>query len=115
FGVGPFEIVDAGKARRSGAPLRIITPRGTQARAAISAKLLPRIVDHLEAFFDTPLPYPKLDILVAPDMAGGAMEHAGLITEDGEHVLVDEHTPLVQRRFGMLTIAHEAAHQWLGD
>jgi alanyl aminopeptidase len=115
FGVGPYEFVDAGRAQKSKAPLRIVTPRGTSARAAAAAQLLPRIIDYLEGFFEIPLPYPKLDVLVAPDMASGAMEHAGLITADSVHVLMDAQSSIDKLRGVALVIGHEASHQWLGD
>ena len=41
FGVGPFEIVDAGKTK-SGAPVRIITPQGEAARGARRPRRRPR-------------------------------------------------------------------------
>ena len=34
FAVGPFEVVDAGKAGANGTPLRIVVPRGAQCAAA---------------------------------------------------------------------------------
>jgi len=115
LGVGPFEIVDAGTAK-SGAPLRLIVPRGTTALTGFAAKALPRIVDILEGWFASPLPYPKLDILAVPSMGGGAMEHAGLITADASYVLLDpEKMSWSQRRESVLTLGHETAHQWFGD
>ncbi len=115
LGVGPFEIVDAGAAR-SGVPLRLIVPRGTTASTEFARKALPRVVDFLEGWFASPLPYPKLDILAVPSMGGGAMEHAGLITADASYVLLDPaKMSWQQRRESVITLGHEAAHQWFGD
>src|SRR5207253_538615 len=79
FAVGPFEIVDAGKAGKNQTPIRIITPKGHTADAAYAAKTTPEIVTRLEDYFGIPYPYDKLDQIAEP-RRGGAMENAGLIT-----------------------------------
>ena len=115
LGVGPFEIVDAGHAA-SGLPLRLIVPRGTTGQTAFARAALPRVVDYLEGWFGIPFPYPKLDILAVPSMGGGAMEHAGLITADASYVLLDPtKMSWAQRYECVLTLGHEASHQWFGD
>jgi len=114
FGVGPFEIVDAGKSK-TGVPLRLIVPRGEAGRTKYAATAFPRIVDILQNYFEVAFPYPKLDLLVAPTMGSGAMEHAGLITSDAVNVLVDQHPSWRDRRNVIVTIGHETSHQWFGD
>lgn len=115
LGVGPFEVVDAGAAK-SGVPLRLIVPRGTTPSTDFARTALPRVIDVLETWFASPLPYPKLDILAVPAMGGGAMEHAGLITADASYVLLDPaKMSWQQRRESIVTLGHEAAHQWFGD
>lgn len=111
FGVGPWEYVDAGKSK-GGAPLRVVVPRGYAAQAKTLAADLPRMVDFLEGWTGTRLPYPKLDIL-ARDSPGG-MENAGLITVDTARVLYP--SPSAQQRHVMVSlIGHEVAHMWFGD
>lgn len=115
FGVGPFEVVDVGRAK-SGLPLRIITPRGTAGMTGYARGVFPRAVDFLEDWFAIPFPYPKLDLLVVPSLGGGAMEHVGLVTLDASYVVLDpDKMSWVQRRQCALTIGHEIAHQWFGD
>jgi len=115
FGVGPFEIVPAG-ATKSGVPVRIVTFKGHGAEAAYAAKTTARIVDLLEAWFQIPYPYPKVDILTIPVTAGfGAMENPGLVTYTQPLVLMDA-KPSWQRRNEWVSVAsHELAHQWFGD
>ena len=113
FGVGPFDVVAAGHAT-SGTPLRMIVPRGQAARASYAASALPRIVDALEAWTDSPFPYPKLDVLARD--SGGAMENAGLITIDLGTVLLDPaHPSAIARHELISTLGHETSHQWFGD
>jgi hypothetical protein len=48
FGVGPFDVVDAGKTAR-GTPIRVITMNGRGAEAAWAARTSPRVLELLEA------------------------------------------------------------------
>ncbi|HSK05553.1 MAG TPA: M1 family aminopeptidase, partial [Kofleriaceae bacterium] len=116
FGVGPFEVVDAGTTKR-GTPVRIIALARRGAEAAYAAKTSPRIVEIAEDWFGTPYPYEKLDMLAIPITVGfGAMENAGLITYTETLILMDPARPAKarQRRWGVVA-AHEVAHQWFGN
>ncbi len=115
FAVGPFEIVDGGKAGKNHTPLRVIVPKGRTADAAYATKSTPEILVALEDYFGTPYPYEKLDQIAVP-RKGGAMENAGLITY-GQGILIwpaDEDTTSRKRRFASVA-AHELGHQWFGD
>jgi len=114
FGVGPFDIVDAGKTK-SGIPVRIVAMKGRSADAAYAAKTTARILDLLEEWFAIPYPYEKLDMLVVPVSVGfSAMENAGLVTTTERAILFDK--PSWQNRRGYVSLAaHELAHQWFGD
>ena len=116
LGVGPFEIVDAGKAGRQGTPLRILVTKGKRARAAYAARTLPELFTRIENYLDLPYAYEKLDRLLVPWFPGG-MENAGLITYLEDDLLVDPEDRLsraFERKFASLP-AHEMAHQWFGD
>ncbi len=116
LGVGPFDIVDAGKTKR-GAPVRIVTLKGRGADAAFAASSTARVVDLLESWFATPYPYEKLDMLTIPLTVGfGAMENAGLITHAENIILFEPKTiSAKQKRTYINIVAHEIAHQWFGD
>src|SRR5262249_26710880 len=80
FGVGPFEILDAGKTK-SGVPVRAIVLAGRAADAAWTVKTTARLLDLEEEWFAIPYPYEKLDVMSIPLTVGfGAMENAGLVT-----------------------------------
>ncbi len=87
------------------------------ARAASSRSRLretPELVRRLEQYFGIAYPYPKLDLIASPDMAG-AMENAGAILFDDTLILLAPDAPLQQvSDFGEVT-AHEIAHHWVGD
>lgn len=118
FGVGRFDVRDAGSAGRdSGVPMRFIVPAGRSADADFAAGATGRILGALEAWFDMPHPYAKLDSLALPLTTDfGAMEHAGLLTYASALLLASpaERTPQFERDYTAIA-AHELAHQWFGN
>jgi len=115
FGVGPYDIVDAGKTR-AGTPIRIIALKGRAGEARWAAETSAHIVQLLEDYFGIPYPYDKLDQLSRPTLLGGAMENAGLITYGERLILRDPAQSTAGERFSWVDVAaHELAHQWFGD
>ncbi|HET7505491.1 MAG TPA: M1 family metallopeptidase [Kofleriaceae bacterium] len=115
FGVGPFDVVDAGKTR-AGTPIRIIALRGRAGEARWAAETTARIVELLEDYFGMPYPYDKLDQIARPTVLGGAMENAGLITYGNRLILRDPAQITAGERYAWVNVAaHELAHQWFGD
>ncbi|MBX3229041.1 MAG: ERAP1-like C-terminal domain-containing protein [Labilithrix sp.] len=115
FAVGPFEVVDAGKAGRNNTPIRIITPKDRSADAKYAAATTGQVLTKLEEYFDIPYPFEKLDHIAVPQK-GGAMENPGLITYGTATILgkPDERSLRLER--GYLSIAaHELGHIWFGD
>ncbi|HLA78705.1 MAG TPA: M1 family aminopeptidase [Vicinamibacteria bacterium] len=115
--IGPFELVDAGKAGSRGTPLRIATPRGRAGEARWAAETTPKILGLLEEYFGMPYPYAKLDQVAVPLTVGfGAMENAGLVTYQQAILLRKPEEENIGFRRGFAgTCAHELAHMWFGD
>src|SRR5262249_31074177 len=115
FGVGPFEIVDAGKTR-NGTPIRVIALKGHGGDARWAAETSAHIIELLEDYFGIPYPYDKLDQLSRPTLFGGAMENAGLVTYGSRLILRDPANITPGERLAWVSVAaHELAHQWFGD
>ncbi len=116
FAVGHFEFVNAGKTR-TGAPIRIITPRGRGNEAAYAAATTGRLVEILEKWFGSAYPYDKLDMIAVPVTNGwGAMENPGLITFMDARIMLDPKNASWRNRHAFIaTAAHELAHHWFGD
>ncbi len=116
FAVGHFEFVNAGKTR-TGAPIRIIAPRGRGNEAGYAAATTGRLVEILEQWFGSAYPYDKLDMIAIPVTNGwGAMENPGLITFTDSRIMLDPKNASWSNRHAFIsTAAHELAHQWFGD
>ena len=115
FGVGPFEIVDAGKSSR-GTPVRVLTLAKRGADGEYAAKTSAKLLDLAEDWFGTPYPYEKLDMLTIPVTVGfGAMENAGLITFTETLILHDAKASKKRKHGWIVVAAHEIAHQWFGN
>ncbi len=116
FAIGPYEIVDAGKAK-SGAPVRIFTPRGQAREAAWAVESTAPLLSLLEDYFGTPYPFAKLDIVPIPQtFSFGAMENPGMITYVEDLLLhkPEELTSAARRLYADVAV-HEMAHQWFGN
>lgn len=116
FAVGPFDVVDAGRAGKKQIPVRIITPRGRAADAEAARVATPEILRKLEEYTGIPYPWDKLDHLALVKGAFGAVENPGLITYQEAILLAAPGRDTPQRDEQMRsTMAHELAHQWFGN
>ncbi|HKE43374.1 MAG TPA: M1 family metallopeptidase [Steroidobacteraceae bacterium] len=117
--VGPLDMVTAppvppNDIRKTPLPLRGVATRGQGPKLALALRETPELVRRLEQYFGIAYPYPKLDLIASPEMAG-AMENAGAILFSDTLILLAPDAPLPQlRSFGGVT-AHEIAHHWVGD
>ncbi len=117
FAVGPFEVVAAGAAGRSRTPIRILAPRGRGGDVGWAVETTGRILEGMEAYFDSAYPYRKLDVVSVPAPLGwGAMENPGLVTIAQSMTVIHEEDDTEGRRRRYASVmAHELAHQWFGD
>ena len=115
FAVGPFDVVDAGKAGKNNTPVRIIVPRGRSAEARYAKAESGAVLNKLEEYFGIPYPYEKLDCVDVPTF-GGAMENPGLVTFTQSLILSEPEKETIHFRRDYTDVAtHEFAHQWFGD
>ena len=120
FAVGPLDVVSAPEippnaVRHRALPLRGVTTHGRGKEIAYALAHTGEILAILEQYFGLEYPYDKLDILAVPDM-DGAMENAGALTFNDWLLLFDPKTaPSRQTRSYADVMAHELAHQWVGD
>lgn len=119
--VGPYEVRDdkgappSGMPGKNSVPLRVIATKGKSKDAAPMLTAADASLKYLTSYFDRAYPYSKLDLMVVPEFAYGAMENAGLITFRDELGLVPESASVEVWRQMALTVAHEIAHHWFGN
>jgi alanyl aminopeptidase len=117
FAVGPYEVIDAGKAGMKATPLRVAVPAGRGKDAQYAVKVSGKLVELLEQYFGSPFPYEKLDVVTIPIASDfGAMENPGMVTAVQSLVVAPPNDQGIrfQRNYAE-TNAHEFAHQWFGD
>ncbi len=111
--VGPLETVPI---PGLSIPGRMVTVKGSSGLTQTAAELTPPLLRALEAYFGTPSPFEKLDVIAVPEYWPGAMENPGAITFSEPLLLLDPSaTTLAQRRELASAMAHELAHLWFGD
>lgn len=116
FAVGPFDVVDAGRAGARNIPVRIITPHGRAVEATFARTATQELLKRLESYTGMPYPWDKLDHIAVIQGAFGAVENPGLITYQERSLLArPERDTLERQRAIRSTMAHEMAHQWFGD
>lgn len=120
FAVGPYDLVDYGMIpandiRDREVRLRGVVARGLGSRVEYALENTEGILAVLEEYFGRPYPYKKLDLIAVPESFGGAMENVGAITYDEFLLLMDENSPISQRRVYTFVHAHEIAHMWFGN
>jgi alanyl aminopeptidase len=120
FAVGPYDVVNYGSIppnaiRHHELPLRAIVAQGLASRVDYALEHTDGLLTVLEEYFGTPYPYRKLDLIAVPESFGGAMENIGAIIYDEFLLLLDDDSPLTQRRAYTVVHAHEMAHMWFGN
>lgn len=120
FVVGEVDVVNydnipVSTIRQKEIPLRGIATKGKGQEMAYALANTASILTALEAYFNMPYPYEKLDIVAVPDFSAGAMENAGLITYREQLLLLGDKPSLSLQRSYASTHAHELAHQWFGN
>ena len=120
FAVGPYDVEDYGdipsnSIRKTPLKLRGLTAAGKGERVQFALEGTEPILTALEEYFGTPYPYEKLDLIAAPEYAFGAMENPGAIVYREFLLLLNEDSPLSQKRSYNRVHSHELAHQWFGN
>jgi alanyl aminopeptidase len=113
FAVGDFDVTEW---QKEPFPIRAVTTKGRAGLTGIALEATAALVAKFVDYFALAYPYQKLDLVAVPDFGAGAMENPGLITFRDTLLLVDPRRATTSvRRSQAKVIAHELAHQWLGD
>ncbi len=120
FAVGPLDIVQGPPAppnelRPAPLTIRGVTVRGKGDQIRYALEHTPELVTLLERYFGRAYPFDKLDLIAAADFSAGGMENAGAIVYRETRMLMNDASPLEQRRHYAGVHAHEVSHMWFGD
>jgi len=115
LGIGDFE--------RLSRPVRgidvgVVFTRGNADRARFALATAGEVLPYLEDYFGSRFPLPKLDLISGPGRSQefGAMENWGAIFGFDRYFLLDPRTATQADQLETYSyIAHEMAHQWVGD
>jgi puromycin-sensitive aminopeptidase len=96
--------------------IRIWHVPGKESLTAFALDCARETLARLEAYFDLPYPYEKLDLVAVPEFEAGAMENAGAVFFRETLLLVDPaRTTTLELKQVAEVICHELAHMWYGD
>jgi tricorn protease interacting factor F2/3 len=112
LGVGPFELRER---QADGVKVIVATPPGRGVAADLALDVGGKCVLAYQEYYRLPYPLPKLHLVAVPAFWAGAMENWGAIAFREVALLVDAKTDPFLRRYIVVTIAHEIAHQWFGN
>ena len=115
LGLGDFERVhrDVG-----GVDVGVVVKRGDTAQAAYALDAAAQLLPYYNAWFGTPYPLPKLDMVAGAggSVTFGAMENWGAIFYFERDLLIDDKLATDEDHHRVFeTVAHEVAHQWFGN
>jgi aminopeptidase N len=115
LGVGDFERITR---RVRGIDVGVVFKRGDAAKARFALDTAAQVLPYLEDYFGFRYPLPKLDLVSGPGRSQefGAMENWGAIFGFDHYFLLDPQLATQADALRTYTyIAHEMAHQWVGD
>jgi aminopeptidase N len=111
--VGDFVCREGGA---DGIPIRVCSLPEQKEMTGFALEASENILKFYDRYYSIKYPYKKLDHIVFPDFAAGAMENAGAITYRDSALLVDPKMASYDTKQNVASvIAHEMAHQWFGD
>jgi aminopeptidase N len=114
FDMGVFAHVDG---HAGATPIRVFVRPGKEPQAAVVLADAERLLPYYERFFATRYPLPKLDIVVVNGGFETALEGWGAITSYAEDQTFGDELSggRAGRLLAVQIVAHEMAHQWVGD
>jgi len=109
--VGQF---DCHPAASGSTPLRVCGPPMDRSRATFALEASAAALRFFSEYFSTRYPFEKLDLVGLPDVPG-AMEGAGNILVLDSTLFLEPDASADAKKNTAVAVAHEVAHQWLGD
>jgi aminopeptidase N len=110
---GDFRCLEA---QSDGVPIRVCAIAGKEALGRFALDAAQAFLRFYDQYFTVKYPFGKLDLIAIPDFESGGMENTAAIFFGEHDLLVDPQGASIEsRKLVASTIAHEMAHQWIGD
>ena len=96
----------------------VVVRKGEAEKGRFALDAAEKLLGYYNAWFDTPYPLPKLDLIAGPGNSQffGAMENWGAIFYFDYYLLIDPKLSTeADKQQVFIVVAHEMAHQWFGD
>lgn len=111
--VGDFVCREGGA---DGIPIRVCSLPEQKDMTGYALEASENVLKYYDKYYSIKYPYGKLDHIVFPDFAAGAMENVGAITYRDSFLMIDAKNSSYDAKQNVAnTVAHEMAHQWFGD
>jgi len=113
--MGDFERVSQ---KVAGVDVGVVVRRGDAEKAKYALDATVKLLPYYNAWFGTPYPLPKLDLVAGPGRSQffAAMENWGAIFYFDYAILLDPKLSTeADKQNVFITVAHEVAHQWFGN
>ncbi len=96
--------------------VRLVAPKGREQNGRYALDAAEKLLAYYNDYFGYQYPLPKLDLIDVPGGFPGAMENWGGITFTEDALLFDPAVEPEEAKVEIFeTVAHEMAHQWMGD
>jgi aminopeptidase N len=96
--------------------VRLVAPKGREQNGRYALDAAEKLLAYYNDYFGYKYPLPKLDLIDVPGGFPGAMENWGGITFTEDTLLFNPAVEPEDAKIDVFeTIAHEMAHQWMGD
>jgi alanyl aminopeptidase len=99
----------------SSVPATIWTPRGEEGDVSLVADAIAWALPRLEKWFGVRYAYRKLDWILVPSFAFGAMENPAAVVMTAEYLPEVGRGTVRERREITEVVSHELAHMWFGN
>jgi aminopeptidase N len=111
--VGDFQ---CNEGQTDGIPIRVCGTPDKKPLGEVALRYAEEILKYYNQYYGIQYPYGKLDIVGVPDFATGAMENTAAIFYREQLLFIDDKNSSRDSHAAVfLVLAHEMAHQWLGN
>lgn len=112
IGIGDFEF----KSTKFGTKdISLVMMKGSANTESLPLEMAVKFLQYYENYFGIPYALDKMDLILVPDFAAGAMENWGAVTFRENALAINQDSGETGKKRVAEVIAHELAHQWFGN